>query len=116
MIAYMPGILATMTDSAREGVDGFLEALLGDDLRHPDPIHRYHVSTQVQDLIGAAHEALSALRQGALAEMSDSGMDNQQIADALGDITRQRVSQLLATHRKALAGKAPLRAKDGKDS
>lgn len=84
-----------MTANAREGVDGFLHTLLGDDLTHPDPVIRYQACTQVQDLLTSAAVILGEVRKAALAELEDGGMPRETIARTVGGLSRQRVGQIL---------------------
>lgn len=92
--------LATMTDSAREGAEGFLRQILGDDLTNPDAVARYQACTPVQDLLAAAVILLGEIRKGALAELEASGLDREAIAQAVGGISRQRVGQILGPKAK----------------
>lgn len=88
--------LIDMSEEARDAIDAYItQEFDGVDLATLDPVTRYQAITPVQGLHQAVADRLAEMRKECLAELEKSGMSRAKIAETVGDITRQRVGQIL---------------------
>lgn len=93
-------------DDHERAVEQLFRDHLGGIAREPDLVVRYQQLTMEQERYDGLVSRIKAARGEALAGLKATGMAEQQIADAVGLGTRQRVQQLINPAAKS-RGKKP---------
>lgn len=85
-------------------VEGLLHLVCGELLDEPDLLVRYNALTSQQVLVDALVSRIKAERGRALAEMHAGGLNLDQVADAAGLGSYQRVQKLISAGRRQADG------------